>query len=119
MVRGEVPARQSCRWRSAGKGYRAKMRMHDEPNRDWKNIFQLWRENGERLLFIVARNSWEVASGSYLVVERIEIKKWPYGSAWGRYHYYGKPSGPQEKIKVVGTYAWMFLMPDDPAHPKE
>jgi len=46
-------------------------------------------------------------------------KKWPYGSAWGRYHYYGKPSGSQEKIKVAGTYAWMFLMPDDPAHPKE
>jgi len=53
------------------------MRLHDEPSRDWKNIFQLWKENGERLPFIVARNSWDAASGSYLVVERIEIKNGP------------------------------------------
>jgi hypothetical protein len=70
--------------------------------------------------FIVARNSWNAASGSYLVVERIEIKKWPYGSARGRYHYHAKKSSsPQEKIKVAGTYAWMLLMPDDPVYPKE
>lgn len=94
------------------------MRMHDEPNRNWKNIFQLWRENGERLPFIVARNSWETAGGSYLVVQRVEIKTWPYGSAWGQYYYRGKPSGPQEKIQVAGTYAWMLLTSADPAYPR-
>jgi hypothetical protein len=39
---------------------------------------------------------WEASGGSYLIVERFEIKKWPYGSACPNYH--GKPSGPQEKI---------------------
>src|SRR4051812_199992 len=99
-VRGQVDRQHlSEEVRSAGQRSH-NMRLHDEPNREWRNIFQLWRENGERFPFVVARNSWDVAGGSYLVVEHLEIKKWPYGSAWGRYDYHGKPSGPQEKIKV-------------------
>lgn len=37
----------------------------NEPGTDWKNIFQLWRENGERLPFIVAKSTWSAAAGHY------------------------------------------------------
>jgi hypothetical protein len=33
------------------------MRFHTEPDTDWKNIFQLWRENGEMLPFKVAKST--------------------------------------------------------------
>jgi hypothetical protein len=36
----------------------------------------------------------------------------------GTLFYHGKPSGPQEKIKAAGTYAWMLLTPADPAYPR-
>ncbi|WP_210247022.1 hypothetical protein [Phyllobacterium endophyticum] len=55
--------------------------MHTEPDTDWKNIFQLWREGGEALPFQVAKSSWAADAGHFLVVERVEIKKWPYGAA--------------------------------------
>lgn len=84
------------------------MRYHMEPDADWKNIFQLWKENGERLPFKVAKSTWSAEAGHYLVVERVEIKKWPYGDAWGQYHWKGKP-GPREKIKAAGTYNWKVL----------
>jgi len=41
---------------------------------------------------------WEAFGGSYLIVEGVEIKKWPYGSAC---HYHGQPIGPQEKICLL------------------
>jgi len=59
------------------------MRFHTEPGTEWKNIFQLWRENGETLPFKVAKSTWSAEVGHYLVVERIEIKSSPYGAAWG------------------------------------
>lgn len=34
------------------------MRLQTEPDTDWKNIFQLWHENGEVLPFKVAKSSW-------------------------------------------------------------
>ena len=87
------------------------MRLHTEPETDWKNIFQLWKENGEKLPFKVAKSTWSAEAGHYLVVEKIEIKKWPYGSAWGRYHWNSAPGAPgaPEKIKAAGTYNWKLL----------
>ena len=49
-----------------------------------KNVFQLWKEGGERLPFKVIRWTWNPATSTFLV-ERIEIGKWPYGKAWGRF----------------------------------
>jgi hypothetical protein len=44
---------------------------------------------------------WEVLGGSYLIVERVEIKKWPDGSA---YHYHGRPSGPKTcRLTILRT----------------
>lgn len=53
------------------------MRLQTEPDTDWKNIFQLWRESGEVLPLKVAKSSWSAEAGHYLIVERVEIKTWP------------------------------------------
>ena len=84
------------------------MRFHTEPETDWKNIFQLWKENGERLPFKVAKSTWSAAKGHYLIVEKVEVKKWPYGDAWGHYHWHGRPS-ERGKIKAAGTYNWKLI----------
>jgi hypothetical protein len=84
------------------------MRFHTEPDTDWKNIFQLLRQNGEKLPFTVAKGTWSADASHYLVAERVEIKKWPYGSAWGQYHWKGGPDGPKEKSArpelLVGSF---------------
>jgi hypothetical protein len=82
-----------------------RIRYHTQLATDWKNIFQLWRENGEHLPFTIGKSTWSAEAGHFLVVEKVEIKKWPYGSAWGRYHWNGVP-GPSEKISAAGTYNW-------------
>lgn len=48
-----------------------------------KNIFELWRENGEKLPFKVRRENWTMPN-VFILVEDIEIKKWPYGTAYGK-----------------------------------
>jgi hypothetical protein len=42
-----------------------------------KNVFQIWREQGEKFPFKVIRWTW--SPGRTFLVERIEIGKWPYG----------------------------------------
>lgn len=69
-----------------------------------KNIFQLWKENDEKLPFKVIRNSWD-ENKHYAVIERIEIGKWPYGNAYGQYFYNGI-AGKKGPIECAGTYAW-------------
>jgi hypothetical protein len=85
------------------------MRLHTEPDVDWKNIFQLWREAGEALPIRVVKNTWSAEVGHYLIVERIEIGRWPYGLAWGQYHWRGVPGPTGEKINQPGTYTWRAL----------
>jgi hypothetical protein len=85
------------------------MRLQTEPDTDWKNIFQLWHENGEVLPFKVAKSSWSAEAGHYLIVERIKIKTWPYGDAWGQYHWRGVPGETNEKVNQPGTYTWRTL----------
>ena len=84
------------------------MRFHTESDTESKNIFELWREGGERLPFKVAKCTWSAEAGHFLIVERIEIKKWPYGEAWGHYHW-GGVSGPRDKIGAAGTHNWKRL----------
>jgi len=49
------------------------------------NLFELWKENNESLPFKAILDSWSEAAGNYVLVEKIEIKKWPYGVAYGQY----------------------------------
>jgi hypothetical protein len=85
------------------------MRLHTEPDTEWKNIFQLWRGSGEVLPLKVAKSSRSAEAGDFLIVERAAIKKWPYGTAWGQYHWKGVPGATGEKINQPGTYTWKRL----------
>ena len=69
-----------------------------------KNLFELWREGGEKLPFKVILDSWNETK-HYAVVERVEIKDWPYGNAFGQYFFNGKP-GEKSAIRNAGTYRW-------------
>jgi len=69
-----------------------------------KNIFELWRENGEKLPIKVMLDSWD-ESKHYALVEEIKITKWPYGKAFGQYFFNEKP-GERGEIKSAGTYRW-------------
>lgn len=73
--------------------------MHDK-----KNIFELWKENGEKLPFKVILDSWN-EDRHYAVIEKIEIKNWPYGTAYGQYFFNSKP-GEKGVIRNAGTYRW-------------
>lgn len=72
-----------------------------------KNIFQLWKENGELLPFKVIRWTWNPAVSAYLV-EQVDIGKWPYGKAWGRFVHNGVP-GKLEKMPNAGSYQWKIV----------
>jgi len=81
------------------------------PMRDRHNIFELWELNGRKLPIKVVRQSWYGAAGQFMLVEKIEIRKWPYGLAWGRYHQGGGPKDEKhEKISCAGSYQWKLMM---------
>ncbi len=69
-----------------------------------KNVFELWQEGGQQLPFTVVRWTWNPANSAFLV-EKIEVKKWPYGTAWGRFLKDGVP-GEYEKLSCAGSYQW-------------
>jgi len=75
------------------------------PERDWHNIFELWELKGRKLPLKVVREWWNQTADHYFLVERIEIRKWPYGLAWGRYFRDGK-AGDEQKIPCPGGYQW-------------
>ncbi len=72
-----------------------------------QNIYQLWALAGEAVPFKAVKETWSQRKGQFYLVEKVEIKKWPYGSAWGRYCDGGKVGEP-EKIANAGTYTWTF-----------
>ena len=72
-----------------------------------KNVFQLWKENGEQLPFKVIRWTWNPSASAYLV-ERIEIGNWPYGKAWGRFIRNGVPS-ELDRMPNAGSFQWKIV----------
>ena len=93
-----------------GAAERRELRYYSELHTDWRNIFQLWRDNGEQVPFVVVKSTWSAASGHFLIVEEVKVKRWPYGDAWGSYHWNGShDGGPREKISAAGTYNWRGL----------
>jgi hypothetical protein len=75
------------------------------PERDWHKIFELWELNGRQLPMKVVRESWNQTAAHYILVERIEIRRWPYGFAWSRYCRNGE-TAEQQKIGSAGSYQW-------------
>lgn len=72
-----------------------------------KNVFQLWKEVGEKLPFKVVRWNWHEPNSGFLV-ESIEIRKWPYGKAWGRAFRNGV-FGREEELGCAGCYQWKIV----------
>lgn len=73
-----------------------------------KNIFELWRENGENLPIFVRKGTWSDAKGHYARIDRIEVKNWPYGIAYGQYFFHGR-AGKKGQIDASGTYQWKIV----------
>ncbi|MCZ4090609.1 hypothetical protein [Sinorhizobium psoraleae] len=71
-----------------------------------KNVFQLWKEGGEKLPFTVIRWTWGPAS--YFLVEKLEIGKRRYGKAWGRFVRDGVAGEPQ-KMDNAGSHQWKIV----------
>ena len=75
------------------------------------NIFMLWHKGGEKVPFKAFKSNWNPNTEQYYLVEKIEIKKWPYGTAWGRYVREGE-AGELGKIGGAGTYTWWLFDED-------
>ena len=81
-----------------------------------KNIFEIWKDNGEKLPFAVRRDNWSSEYAS--IVEEIEIRKWPYGIARGYATRNGKRSNhysysaewrKDRQIPCAGCYQWTLV----------
>lgn len=70
-----------------------------------RNVFQLWALGGEEVPFRVTKETWSRSADQFYLIEKIEITKWPYGVAWGRYYRSGK-AGAYGKVPNAGVYAW-------------
>jgi hypothetical protein len=77
-----------------------------------QNIFQLWALAHEQVPFKAVKETWSGRPGQFMLVEKVEIKKWPYGTAWGRYCN-GREVGELGKVPNAGTYTWTFYQHDD------
>ena len=73
-----------------------------------KNVFQLWEEGGAKLPFKVIRWTWNPATSTFLV-ERIELGKWPYGRAWGRFIRDGVLEATPQQLSGAGSYLWKVV----------
>ena len=81
-----------------------------------KNIFQIWKELGEKVPFGVRRDNW--SNEYYTIVERVEIYHYPYGKAYGyptikgeySNHYdYNTEWVNNKVIPCGGCYQWTFV----------
>jgi hypothetical protein len=79
-----------------------------DQKQEWSNIFQLWKSNGRALPMRVVRQSWNPDVDHYLLVEKVSFGRWPFRSAWGRYHREGRAK-EQQKIWSAGAYQWRRL----------
>ena len=82
----------------------------------YQNIFQIWKELGEKVPFAVRRQNWSDAY--YVVVEKIEIGKFPYGRAYGfpvsnsRYSDHFEYDSRWRKKRIIpncGSYQWELV----------
>lgn len=78
-----------------------------------QNIFQIWAANGKKTPFAVRRDNWD--SQFFTVVEKVVVRKMPYGTAYGyptedgvfNSHYeYDEKWREERIIPSAGCYQW-------------
>lgn len=74
------------------------------------NIFQIWKDIGERVPFIARKGHW--SQHSSVLITKVEIKKFPYGDAYGISLNNGFVNSKNEKLSSPGVYAW-YLVSDN------
>lgn len=79
------------------------------PNVKPRNIFELWAISGKKTPFRVRRRSWNIKVMQFVKVEKVEVDKWPYGKAWGRYCRDGE-YGDYGPVRNAGTYSWELFI---------
>ena len=81
-----------------------------------KNIFEIWKDSGEKLPFAVRRQKWD--EQYFTVVTGIQIKKWPYGKAYGyptingeysNHYEYDSQWKNSQIIPCAGCYQWTLV----------
>jgi len=82
--------------------------MSEDEAHHLHSIFEFLALNGEDIPFKVFRSGWNRKNDQYYLVEKLEIRKWPYGTAWGTYFRNGEPVGGG-KIAGAGTYRWQHV----------
>jgi len=81
-----------------------------------KNIFEIWKENGEKLPIAVRRQNWD--EQYFTVVTGVQIRKWPYGEAYGyptldgdysNHYEYDSKWKNRRIIPCAGCYQWTLV----------
>jgi hypothetical protein len=81
-----------------------------------KNIFEIWKDGGEKLPFAVRREKWD--EQFFTVVTGIQIRKWPYGNAYGyptlngdysNHYEYDSQWKNHRIIPCAGCYQWTLV----------
>ena len=72
----------------------------------WRSDARWYGEQKAKAHCAAVNDNTNPATSAFLV-ERIEIGKWPYGSAWGRFVRNGVPEAP-EQLRNAGSYQWRF-----------
>jgi hypothetical protein len=90
------------------------------------NIFQIWESIGKTTPFAVRRDNWE--EKYYTIVEKVEIKKMPYGKAYGyttingefsNHYEYAEEWVKDKTIPCSGCYQWTLVENPELLKPKK
>jgi hypothetical protein len=91
-------------------------------NRAGKNVFQLWKDNGGELPFVVQKMGWD--KNSWFVVTQVVLSPRQcqyfeqtgnmYGKAFGFFTRRGEKLVDQEKVELrnSGVYKWQYVSED-------
>lgn len=86
------------------------LRHVGDPAKKFDNIFEFWALNERQVPFLACKDSWNPNFAQHFRVEKIEITKWPYGKAWGRYVRDGA-EGEYQQIPNARAYTWRSPRP--------
>lgn len=91
-----------------------------------KNLFEIWKYIGKVTPFPARRQGW--SDCYHVIVEKVTVKKWPYGDAFGYPCEDGKPNDHFQYsedwresglIPSAGTYQWELALDTNPENINE